>query len=136
MNKTYLSSDGVAFESEESFTVAWKVENYYIESGRVLCVEVSIPLRHFIYVTIDDVKQTWLDMLRQFVAERPGFEVSWAMMPRDDDALVTVRIGKLGNLKEFTKQESTDALSAVDALYEGKAQTAKRTQTAKKKKTT
>jgi hypothetical protein len=135
LNKTYLSFDGVALESEECFTLVWKVENYYIEAGRVLCVEVSIPLRHFIYVTIDDVKQAWFDMLRQFVAERPGFEVSWVMSPREDDALVTVRIGKVGNLKGFTEKESSDALSAVDALFERKAQQAKRTQATKRKTT-
>jgi len=112
--------------------LAWKFENYYIESGRVLCVEVSVPLRHFIYVTIDDVKQAWFDMLRQFVAERPGFEVSWVMVPRDDDALVTVRIGKIGNLKKFTEQESTDALSAVDALFDEKTRTRKKAQPRKK----
>ncbi len=108
--------------------MAWKVDNYYIESGRVLCVEVSIPLRHFIYVTIDDVKKAWFDMLRQFVAERPGYEVSWAMTPRDEDALVTVRIGKVGKLKEFTKKETSDALSAVDAMFDQK-----KTQAAQKK---
>lgn len=133
MNKTYLWFNRAAFESQECFTLAWKVENYYIESGRVLCVEVSIPLRHFIYVTIDDVKQAWFDMLRQFVAERPGFEVSWAMVPKDNDALVTVRIGKVGSVEEFTEQESSDALSAVDALFDERTKTATRTRPARKK---
>jgi hypothetical protein len=127
-----LPFDGPGIESQECFTLAWKVDNYYIESGRVLCVEVSIPLRHFIYVTIDDVKQAWFDMLRQFVAERPGFEVSWVMVPRDDDALVTVRIGKVGKLKEFTEQESADALSAVDALFDEKKQPTKKVPQKKK----
>jgi hypothetical protein len=54
------------------------------------------------------------------------------MVPRDDDALVTVRIGKVGKLKEFTEQESADALSAVDALFDEKKQPTKKVPQKKK----
>jgi hypothetical protein len=98
----------------------WNVENYYIKSAGVLCVEVSIPLMEFLYVKIDDVKEAWLDLLKQFVSEKPGFEISWVMEPRDNDALVTVRIAKVGRLKQFTEKEKSGALSAVDALFDEK----------------
>ncbi len=94
----------------------WNIENYYILNGRVLNVEISIPLMEFLYVNIDDVKQAWFDMLSQFVKEEPGLEMSWEIEPRDNDALITVRIAKTGELEEFTEGELEDALSATDAL--------------------
>jgi len=113
----------------------WNVENYYIKSAGVLCVEVSIPLMEFLYVKIDDVKKAWLELLKQFVSEKPGFEISWVMEPRDDDALVTVKIAKAGKLEQFTEKEKSGALSAVDALFDekpAKAAAPKKKQTAAK----
>ncbi len=96
--------------------MSWNIENYYILNGRVLNVEISIPLMEFLYVNIDDVKQAWFEMLSQFVQEEPGLEMSWEIEPRDDHALITIRIAKVGELEEFTKDELEDALSATDAL--------------------
>lgn len=95
----------------------WNIENYYVTSGRVLTVEVTIPLIDFLYVRIDDVKEAWFAMLRQFVNERPQYEVSWEMAPRDEDALVTIRIAKKGTLESFSREEVRDALKAADGLF-------------------
>lgn len=96
----------------------WNVENYYVMSGRVLAVEISIPLLDFVYVSIDDVKEAWYGMLKQFVKERPQYEVTWEMAPRGDDALITIRIAKKGKLKPFTVKEVEQALDAADALFD------------------
>ncbi|MCF2136811.1 MAG: hypothetical protein K9W43_06150 [Candidatus Thorarchaeota archaeon] len=94
----------------------WNIENYYILNGRVLNVEITVPLMDFLYVNIDDVKQAWFEMLSQFVKEEPGLEMSWEIEPRENDALITIRIAKSGELEEFTKDEIEDAISATDAL--------------------
>ncbi|MFW9909884.1 MAG: hypothetical protein ACFFEF_15055 [Candidatus Thorarchaeota archaeon] len=96
----------------------WDIENYYIVDGRVLSVEIAIPLMEFLYTSIDDVREAWLDMLKEFVSEEPGVEMSWEMQPRDKDALVTIRIAKQGNLEVFTAKEAKGALGAVDALFD------------------
>ena len=96
----------------------WDIENYHIVDGRVLKVDIAIPLVEFLYTNIDDVKEAWLDMLGQFVSEEPGFEMSWTMQPRNEDALVKIRIAKSGELTEFTDAEAKGALGAVDALFD------------------
>lgn len=98
----------------------WDIENYSIIDGRVLKVDITLPLIEFIYITIDDVKEAWLSMLKQFVSEQPGFDVSWEMQPRDDLALVTIQIAKAGKLRDFTKKEARKAIRAVDALFDEK----------------
>jgi hypothetical protein len=98
----------------------WNIENYYIIDGRMLRVEISIPLMEFLYVRIDDVKEAWLDMLGQFVSEQPGFDVSWEMQPKEDLAVVTIQVAKRGKLREFTKEETKGAIDAVDALFDKK----------------
>ncbi len=87
-------------------------------SGKVLTVEISIPLLEFVYVSIDDVKEAWYGMLKQFVKERPQYEVGWEMAPRDNDALITIRIAKKGKLKSFTAKEVRQAIDAADALFD------------------
>lgn len=96
----------------------WDIENYHIIDGRILNVEISIPLMEFLYTNIDDVKDTWLQMLGQFVAEEPGVEMSWEMRPRGENAIVTIRIAKPGELEAFTDSEAKGALGAVDALFD------------------
>ncbi|NWF95179.1 MAG: hypothetical protein HXY34_03470 [Candidatus Thorarchaeota archaeon] len=98
--------------------MSWTVENYYMIGSRILCVEITAPLMDFLFVEIDDVKEAWFEMLRQFANERPGYELSWAMEPRDNNALVTIRIAKAGHLQDFTRQEVSDALTATDALFD------------------
>ncbi len=71
----------------------------------------------FLYADIEDVKDTWVEMLGQFVNEHPEFEMSWEMQPKEDDALVLVRIAKAGELGEFSTKEAKDALAAADALF-------------------
>jgi len=113
----------------------WNIENYYILNGRVLCVEVTIPLMEFLYVNIDDVKQAWVEMLSQFVKEQPGLEISWEMEPCEEDALITIRIAKSGELEQFSRQEIERALSATDALIAKEEKRKKKASTARKKKT-
>ncbi len=99
----------------------WDIRNYYIMGGRVLNVEITIPLLEFIYKEapkIEEVKDAWFQMLKQFVKEEPDYEASWEMQPEDDLALVTIRIAKKGELEEFTKKEIEQALGASDALFE------------------
>jgi hypothetical protein len=96
----------------------WNIENYYIIDGRMLRVEISIPLLEFLYVRIDDVKEAWLEMLSQFVSEHHGFDMSWEMQPKEDRAVVTIQIAKRGKLREFTKEETKGAIDAVDALFD------------------
>ena len=112
----------------------WDVENYYIVDGRILRVEITIPLLEFLYTKIDDVKEAWLEMLNQFVSQQPGIEMSWEMQPRENDALVTVQIGKTGDLGEFTPQEAQGALDAVDALFDDKPKKKKKKAAKKTKK--
>ncbi len=95
----------------------WNIDNYFIMNNRVLQVEISIPLMDFLYADIEDVKDTWVEMLGQFVNEHPEFEMSWEMQPKEDDALVLVRIAKAGELGEFSTKEAKDALAAADALF-------------------
>ncbi|MFW9887451.1 MAG: hypothetical protein ACFFER_04675 [Candidatus Thorarchaeota archaeon] len=96
----------------------WNIENYFIMNNTVLQVEITIPLMEFIYVEIEDVKDAWVSLLDQVVNEHPDYEMSWEMQPKDDDALVLVRIAKTGGLGEFTPKEAKDALAAADALFE------------------
>lgn len=103
---------------QEVPSLPWDIENYYIINNRVLTVEFSIPLREFLKSNIDDVKTAWLEMLNQFVAEQPGYDMSWEMTPRNDDALVTVKIAKIGELADFTSREAEAAISAADAMFD------------------
>lgn len=98
----------------------WNIDNYYIIDSRVLRVEITLPLLEFLYIEIDDVKEAWLEMLRQFVSEQPGFDVSWEMRPQKNKAVVTIQIAKAGELAEFTKEETKGAIDAVDALFDDK----------------
>ncbi len=98
----------------------WDIENYHIVDGRVLNVDIAIPLVEFLYTNIDDVKEAWLNMLGRFVSEEPGFEISWTMQPRNEEALVTIRIAKSGELAKFTDAEAKGALGAADALFDAK----------------
>ncbi len=96
----------------------WNIDNYYIMNNRVLQVEISIPLMDFLYADIEDVKDTWIEMLGQFVNEHPDYEMSWEMQPKEKNALVLVRIAKAGELPEFSRKETKDAIAAADALFE------------------
>ncbi|MDF1538356.1 MAG: hypothetical protein P1Q69_05590 [Candidatus Thorarchaeota archaeon] len=98
----------------------WDIENYHFVDGRILNVEISIPLLEFIYTNIDDVKEAWEEMLGQFMSEQNGLELSWEMQPRDKDALVTIKIAKPGDIAKFTESETKGALGAVDAMYDKK----------------
>jgi len=102
----------------ENTALPWNIDNYFITNNRVLQVEISIPLMDFLYADIEDVKDTWIEMLGQFVNEHPDYEMSWEMQPKEKDALVLVRIAKAGELQEFTKGEAKDAIAAADALFE------------------
>ncbi len=98
----------------------WDICNYHIIDKRILKVEITIPLMEFIYLQIDDVKEAWLEMLGQFISEQPGIDMSWVMEPQNDDALVTIKIAKIGSLPEFSPEEARGAIDAVDALFESK----------------
>jgi hypothetical protein len=95
----------------------WDIENYIIVDNRILRVEISVPLIEFLYVSIDDVKVEWLEMLSQFIAEQPGVDMSWEMQPVEDKAMVIIQIAKAG---QFTKAETKGAIDAVDALFDRK----------------
>jgi hypothetical protein len=95
----------------------WDIENYNIVDGRILKVEITIPLIEFIYLKIDDVKEAWLEMLGQFISEQPGIDMSWVMEPKNEDALVTIKIAKIGELPEFSPEEARGAIDAIDALF-------------------
>ncbi|MFO7835034.1 MAG: hypothetical protein R6V83_00115 [Candidatus Thorarchaeota archaeon] len=99
-------------------STTWDIDNYYIESGKILRIEITTPLIKFMYADLSDVKKAWLEMLKKFVEEQPNFELTWEMKPRDDKAVVTIRIAKSGDLKEFTQQEARNAISAVDAMFD------------------
>ena len=111
----------------------WDIENYHIIDGRILNVEISIPLLEFLYTNIDDVKDAWMQMLGQFVTEQPGVEMSWEMQPRGENAIVTIQIAKPGNLEAFTESEARGALGAVDALFDEKEKAPKKASKAKAK---
>ena len=96
----------------------WNIENYNIIDGRILRVEISLPLMEFIYLKIDDVKEAWVKFLGQFITEQPGIDMSWEMAPQDENAVVTIKIAKIGDLPEFSVEEAKGALSAVDALFD------------------
>ena len=96
----------------------WDIENYYVLNNRILHVEISIPLLEFQYVELDDIRDTWFEVLNQFVSEDPEFEISWEMEVRDDDALVVIRVAKSGELETFEEGEVKSALSAADALFD------------------
>jgi hypothetical protein len=113
----------------------WNIENYFIMNNTVLQVEITIPLMEFIYVKIEDVKDAWASLLGQVVNEHPDYEMSWEMQPKDDDALVLVRIAKSGGLREFTPEEAKDALAAADALFEKPKSKPRKKKTASKRKT-
>ena len=57
-------------------------------------------------------------MMSQVSTEEPGFDMSWEIEPRDDEALVTIKIAKAGILRDFTDFETRNMLSAVDALFD------------------
>ena len=96
----------------------WSIENYNIIDGRILRVEITVPLMEFIYLKIDDVKEAWIRFLGGFISEQPGIDMSWEMEPRGDNALVTLKIAKIGDLPEFSPEEARGAIDAVDALFD------------------
>lgn len=96
----------------------WSIENYNIVDGRILRVEITVPLMEFIYLKIDDVKEAWVRFLGGFISEQPGIDMSWEMEPRGDNALVTLKIAKIGDLPEFSPEEARGAIDAVDALFD------------------
>lgn len=96
----------------------WDIQNYHIIDKRILKVEITIPMMEFIYLKIDDIKEAWLEMLGQFISEQPGIDMSWEMEPKNEDALVTIKIAKIGGLPEFSPEETRGAINAVDALFE------------------
>lgn len=96
----------------------WSVNNYNIIDGHILKVEIIIPLMEFIYLKIDDIKEAWLEMLGQFIAEQPGIDMSWEMEPQNENALVTIKIAKVGDLPKFSPEECRGAIDAVDALFD------------------
>ena len=96
----------------------WDIQNYYMIDKRILQVEITVPLMEFMYLKIDDVKAAWVKFLGQFINEQPGIDMSWEMEPRDDNALVTLKVAKIGDLPEFSAEEARGALDAVDALFE------------------
>lgn len=98
----------------------WDIENYYIVDNKILNIEITIPLMEFLYIDIEDVKDTWVDMLGGFINNQPGVEMSWQMETRDDKALVTIQIAKKGGLGDFTAAESKGAIDAADALFDKK----------------
>ena len=102
-------------------------------NNTVLQVEITIPLMEFIYVRIEDVKDAWISLLGQVVNEHPEYEMSWEMQPKDDDALVLVRIAKSGALGKFTAEEAKHALAAADALFKKPKARPKRKSTQKRK---
>ena len=96
----------------------WDIENYYVLNNRILHVEISIPLIEFQYVELDDIRDAWFEVLNEFVSEDPGFEISWEMEIRGNDALVVIRIAKSGELEDFEEAEVQSALYAADALFD------------------
>lgn len=68
------------------------------------------------YLKIDDVKKAWVNFLGQFIVDQPGIDMSWEMEPKDDIALVTIRIAKIGDLPKFSPEEARGAIHAIDAV--------------------
>ncbi len=135
-NNTYqLATKGFSGTSSRfNEMVAWDIENYYIAGNKVLCVEFKTPLTSFLMVDIEDVKKEWLEMLGELATEQPGYEMSWEMLPKNDDALVIVRIAKEGALETFTDEEARSALEAVDALFDETEKKKTKTKAKAKKK--
>ncbi|MHA1927621.1 MAG: hypothetical protein ACTSV2_03465 [Candidatus Thorarchaeota archaeon] len=98
----------------------WNIENYYIVDSKILCIEITTPLLEFLYTNIEDVKDTWVEMLGQFITDQPGVEMSWQMETRDDKALVKIQIAKPGEMESFSDLEARGAIDAVDALFDKK----------------
>jgi hypothetical protein len=96
----------------------WDIENYYVLNCRVLHVEISIPLIEFQYVDLDDITDAWFDLISQFISEDPGFEISWEMEVRGEDALVIVRMARRGDLDILDDEQVRGALSAADAMFD------------------
>jgi hypothetical protein len=46
--------------------------------------------------------------------------MSWEMEPKGEDALVTIKIAKIGQLPEFSPEEARGAISAIDAIFDKK----------------
>ena len=95
----------------------WDIISYNIIDNRILHVEITTPLIDFMYLNIDDVKEAWVKFLGQFIADQPGIDMSWEMEPRDDKALVTIKIAKIGDLPKFSPAEAKGAIDAVDAIF-------------------
>ena len=72
----------------------------------------------FLYTNIEDVKEAWMDTMRAAISAQPGLDVSWEMQPYETNAIVTIKIAKKGQLKEFSAKEAEILLNAVDALYD------------------
>lgn len=96
----------------------WDIISYNIIDNRILHVEITTPLIEFMYLKIDDVKKAWVKFLGQFIEDQPGIDMSWEMEPRDDNALVTIKIAKSGSLPEFSAAEAKGAIDAIDAVDE------------------
>ena len=108
------------YGQEQGSVMPWDILTYNIIDQRVLKVEISTPLMEFMYLRIDDVKEAWLEMLGQFISEQPGIDMSWEMEPQGENALVTIKIAKRGELPEFSPEEARGAIAAVDALFDEK----------------
>jgi hypothetical protein len=96
----------------------WDIDNYYVLNNRILQVEISIPLIEFQYVDLDDITDAWFEVLSQFISEDPEFEISWEIEVKGDNALVTIRVAKCGELDTFNEKEVRSALSTADALFD------------------
>jgi hypothetical protein len=96
----------------------WDIENYYVLNSRILHIEISIPLIEFQYCDLDDIKDAWFEVLKQFITKDPGFEISWEMEVRGQDALVIIRMAKSGELDTLDEEQVKGTLSAADALFD------------------
>lgn len=96
----------------------WDIISYNIIDNRILHVEITTPLLEFMYLKIDDVKEAWVKLLGQIIADQPGIDMSWEMEPYEDNALVTIKIAKTGDLPKFSPEEARGAIDAVDALFD------------------
>ena len=105
---------------EVSYKMPWDIENYYIVDSKILYIEITTPLMEFLYLDIEDIKESWIEMLGQFISNQPGVEMSWQMETRDDKALVTIQIAKPGEMESFSDLEARGAIDAVDALFDKK----------------
>lgn len=96
----------------------WDIVSYNIINNSILQVEITTPLIEFMYLKIDDVKKAWVKFLGQFITDQQGIDMSWEMEPRDDNALVTIKIAKIGDLPKFSAAETKGAIDAIDAIDE------------------